>query len=785
MKHTIPSVLVAAVAALSQVPGAAVATPSVEKPDSLASGPDRPVGGALQSDSLLHPALAPQTDSATGPGAFDSLERQPSANPVTHLDRSGAGSTVTVRGRRRLTGGQERISVQSVARRPALAEPDVMRAVQALPGVAQSSDFSTKVYVRGSSADQNLVLWDGAVVYSPSHLMGLFSTFLSDATGNVDFRKGGFDARYGNRLSSVLRVDPRLGGEGFPDSLRWLESKLDRWIGRDSLDSADIFRLHGSTRLTTVSGSLSLEGRKSGWLWSVAGRRTWIDQALEAARDLDLTTWDLDYVFHDLQGNLTRTDGRDSARTSLYRGRDRLRMGSMSVEWGNLVVPGMVHLRWDEFWWRPSASWSEFDQQARISGIRDQSSRFRSWRLGEEFGWSQPQGPWAFQIGHDHERQRFEYEIDDFTRAEQRGDTGSAWLHAGWIQGSWEASRTFGVRLGTRGSWYSGIDAVQFEPRATLWWRPGPDWQLEAHLGRYAQFLTSLHELGEEEQNDIWYPYSGGMETSTQWTTALSAERSRLPGGFRVRVEGYHKDISRLPQLVAGDPDRNPAPVRPDGNKVTRSVADFEGWAMGGEATISREEGIMTGSVSYSLSNTVLKQTASPVAAGTTPLPAFHPDWDQRHSLKVESQVQWIGNPRNSWFSASRPGRFLRSSLGLQYRSGHPATRPVGYWVVHEPLQGVDGAQSAHDGQLNPEGNAVVQGGGYNQAREGDYFRLDVTPLDFGREGSWRIYWSVLNATDHENPYRTEWTTWGSIPREETTYQFPRLAFFVGWEKEF
>ncbi|HNY30564.1 MAG TPA: TonB-dependent receptor [Fibrobacteria bacterium] len=725
-------------------------------------------------------------DAAVVDTVRDSVDVVAAPTGAVLLDRTQAGGTVTVSGRRRpRSGGTERVTVQSILRRPALGEPDVIRAVQALPGVVQSSDFSTKIYVRGSAADQNLILWDGAPVYSPAHFMGLFSTFLADATGNVEFHKGGFDPRYGNRLSSVLRVDPRIGGTGFPDSLRWLEGKIDRWTRSDSADTSDRFRTHGSLRLTTASGSLALEGRKSEWYWSVAGRRTWIDQALDLARDWDLMTFQLDYVFHDLQGNLTRTWGKDTARVSFYEGRDRLVMGPMSYEWGNFVVPVVVHKTLPgDFWWRPSASFSDFDQKMAIVGIQSQTNAFRSWKVGEELGWT-PQGPVSALVGHEHEKQRFEYEHSDLARSDSRGDTSGSWLHAGWVQGAWEHSAAFGVRGGGRLSWYEGIDATELEPRLTFWWKPTPAWRLEAHRGRYAQFLTSLHGINDEEMNDIWYAYQRPMRPSTQCLTALSVERSRIPGGLTVRAESYYKDISRLPQIVMGDPDKDPNPVRPDGNKVTRSVADFDGWSLGAELAVSRDQGVVSGTVSYGWSKSVMEQSADPLAAGTKPISPFAPSWDQRHTFKTDLALQWIGQPSCAIWGASKKGRFLRSSLSLQYKSGHPTTEPSGYWDLHEPMQGVDGAQTAHDRSLYPEANTLVQAGGFNQSNQKDYFRLDVTPVDFGRENAWRVYWSVLNATDHQNEFQTTWNTFGPVPRRETAYQFPRLAFFVGWEKEF
>jgi len=65
--------------------------------------------------------------------------------------------------------------------------------------------------VRGGSPDQNLILLDGSTVYNPSHLFGFFSTFNTDAIKDVELIKGGFNAEYGGRVSSVLSITQNDG----------------------------------------------------------------------------------------------------------------------------------------------------------------------------------------------------------------------------------------------------------------------------------------------------------------------------------------------------------------------------------------------------------------------------------------------------------------------------------------------------------------------------------------------------------------------------------------------
>jgi hypothetical protein len=90
-------------------------------------------------------------------------------------------------------------------------EVDLFRTIQLLPGVIATSDFSNRLYIRGGSPDQNLILLDGITVYNPSHLFGLFSPFIAEAVSDVTLLAGGFPAQYGGRLSSVLDVTTKEG----------------------------------------------------------------------------------------------------------------------------------------------------------------------------------------------------------------------------------------------------------------------------------------------------------------------------------------------------------------------------------------------------------------------------------------------------------------------------------------------------------------------------------------------------------------------------------------------
>jgi hypothetical protein len=145
------------------------------------------------------------------------------------------------------------IPVSSMAQLPAfLGEVDVLKTLQLLPGVQSGSEGSSGLYVRGGGPDQNLILLDGVPVYNAAHLFGFFSVFNSDAINNVTLIKGGFPARYGGRLSSVIDVQAKEG---------------------------NMSEFHGEGSIGLISSRLTLEGpivkKKSSFI--VSARRTYAD----------------------------------------------------------------------------------------------------------------------------------------------------------------------------------------------------------------------------------------------------------------------------------------------------------------------------------------------------------------------------------------------------------------------------------------------------------------------------------------------------------------------------
>lgn len=146
--------------------------------------------------------------------------------------------------------GQHTLSALDLKNTPVLlAEKDVLKTIQLLPGVQRNSEGTSNFSVRGGSHDQNLMLIDGVAVYNINHLWGFVSVFNTEAVNKVTFYKGGIPASYGGRLSSVIDIVLR---EGNPE------------------------RYTGSVSLGLISSKFTFEGpiKKGKSSFLIAGRRS-------------------------------------------------------------------------------------------------------------------------------------------------------------------------------------------------------------------------------------------------------------------------------------------------------------------------------------------------------------------------------------------------------------------------------------------------------------------------------------------------------------------------------
>ena len=220
--------------------------------------------------------------------------------------------------------GTMELSIETAKKLPALlGETDIVKTLQLLPGVKAAGEGNSGFYVRGGTADQNLVLLDEAVVYNTGHLLGFFSVFNSDAIKGATLIKGGMPANYGGRLSSVLDIQMKEGNN-------------QQFIAEGGIGLV-------ATRLTVQAPIVKNKGS-----FILSGRRTYV---FDIAQPFIKGTkfGGTNYFFYDFNAKVNyRLSQRNRLFASGYFGKDVLKLNSsngldFAMNWGNATST----LRWN------------------------------------------------------------------------------------------------------------------------------------------------------------------------------------------------------------------------------------------------------------------------------------------------------------------------------------------------------------------------------------------------------------------------------------------------------
>ena len=670
----------------------------------------------------------------------DALLAGGSNEKVTELKKV----VVQLRKRPKRKPGESVVSAKSIKRMPGLAEADVIKSIQALPGVVASSDFSSKIYVRGGAADQNLFLFDNAVVYSPVHFFGLFSTFLVEGIDDVQFYKSGFPAQYGNRLSSVLKMDGRAGGQ----------DTVEEWFSKSSI------------KVSTFAAQLHTEGHKGPARWVVAGRTTYIGYMLDLFNAIGLLDLALDYEFTDLQGTFMYNFTEDTRfKFSFYVGKDRLSFDPLYMDWGNVAIPVNITHRINGDWdYNATLAYSKFYQTMEVGDLMSI----------EMFLYTFAGKQWVNYRGIDNHTFTAGYELEyDYERYQEQmssmkiADIQKAFHHVAYVQDAWKATPDLLLQYGMRFNYQTAAEHFGVEPRASLTLNIDDTKSVEIYGGYYLQYLNSIVYTDQETLNEFYYPATTTtkgkhIKPASSWLFAAEYSHRELFEGYDATVGVYYKTQNNL----------NTFQAVLDSNEETASddfvVADgfgtAEGYSFGYELSLRKNKGWWFGGINWSQGISVLKTND-----GTKP---YFPSWHQPYALKLDLGINWKGDEDALWKHEVK-GRYVRSSLALKYSAGMPISEYKGYYYPQEL-----GNQEYTD-------KITVVPGSRNAGRQTDYFRIDVKALDIGREGKWNFSWTIINLTDHENMFYTFYDTSKNPPEKTSISQFPYLPIMLNYEYYF
>lgn len=666
------------------------------------------------------------------------------------------------------------IPVDQIKKLPALlGEVDVIKAIQLMPGVQSGNEGATGLYVRGGGPDQNLILLDDVPLYYISHLGGFFSVFNADALKSVKLTKGGFPARYGGRLSSVLDIRMKEG---------------------------DMQKFKGAGSVGLISSKLSLEGpiSKGKTSFIVSARRTYLDlfmrPAIRIATDGQSSGG---YFFYDLNAKVNHIfSDKDRLYISTYLGEDRLGLrvneeygtpgqGGYSqyklrsiVAWGNK----MGAIRWNHIWGPKlfsnlTATYTnyrfknqiEFFDQYNISsssgGITTETQEGSlDYRSGiEDFGgkldfdwYPNPSNSIRFGIQTTHHTYtpgilgtRFEDGVattdTTFVNQIQKSLETSV-----YVEDEFKLGSRFSANLGLHLNHYlvNENHFYSLQPRSAFRFQVSDKLSLKAS---YVQMTQNIHLLANSSLGlpiDLWVPATERVPSQTTWQAAAGMATSLWGDKLELSVEAYYKEMKGLIEYKEGtdfflsffdnDWQKN---VEPNG----------KGEAYGAELLLQKKRGKTTGWIGYTLSWN--NRQFENINGGKV----FPFKYDRRHDISVVFQHKF--NDRVS------------VAATWVYGTGNAITLPTGSVPTLLDYQETPSSIGSFDSFYRSFGNSIINGNqilrlrdnpelniyenGRNGFRMENYHRLDLG-LNLSKEKKWgKRTWnfSIYNAYSRANPY--------------------------------
>lgn len=483
-----------------------------------------------------------------------------------------------------------------------LGEKDVLKTLQLLPGIQGGSEGSSGFFVRGGTPDQNLIILDDATVYNSNHLFGFFSVFNGDAIKSVEAFKGGFPARFGGRLSSVIKIDMKDGNKE---------------------------RLSGKINVGLISSSALLEGpiNKGKTSFIVSGRRTYAD--VLAQPFLNEEDGKGGYYFADLNFKIHHIfSPKDKLYWSNYYGRDKFYSNykdefsndKTRLGWGNITST----LRWNhqfgnKLFANTSAIFSnynfkitndyeedsEFNQEtysfSTSSGINDFTLKtdfdyFSNSRHSIRFG--------ALATRHNFTPQRTLIK-DDFSGNINQTQQLNSLEGALYVEDDWKLNNKLRVSPGLRLSYFNYEDKNYVNPefRLGLAYSVKNDLAVKASYSQMNQYIHLLSSSGIGLPTDLWVSSTDRVKPQTSQQFAVGIAKDFFDKDYSATLEGYYKTMN---DIIAYKEGASFLALDDLGSGKTidwqDNITSGEGFAYGAEILLRKQSGKLTGWLGYTLS---------------------------------------------------------------------------------------------------------------------------------------------------------------------------------------
>ncbi len=631
----------------------------------------------------------------------------------------------------RVQMSQVTIPIEQIKRMPMiLGEADVLKSLQFLPGVKAGTEGTSGIQVRGGSQDQNLFLLDGVPIYNPTHFAGFFSVFNADALKNVNLIKGGFPARFGGRLSSVVEVDTKDG---------------------------DKKKFHATAAIGLLMSKLTLEGPilKDKISYMISARRTYFDIPLNGVLNNKVTadgrTEDNsnNIYFYDINGKINaRINDKNQLFLSLYQGYDVFDKLSIITTANSLSRNGnginfqnrIASLRWN---WQPTnrifVNTTAYYSSYKLNFNNLYEYRYDTFRLQKQsLNYATNVEDWALKtdvdylinntsklriglntINHSFLPNEIKTEITGQNDTTYSNKSEKALESDGYIEYE-RVYKRFKTNLGVRASYFQSENKSYFalQPRLNLSFQLSPNTALKGSYAQTTQFIHTLTNDALGLPTDSWIPSVSGILPAKSEQIALGFAKT-IQDNYEFSVETYYKTMNNLVAYQEGSSFLSPDPV------WERKVVQGNGESYGLEFLMQKKEGRLSGWMSYTLAKST--RQFPEINDGI----AYPFKYDRRHEFSIVAMYKIRPNVTLSanWFFAT----------------GNAITLPTSIYNI--PLNGL------------PSGGIeilrVIDYNKRNSYRTVPIHRLDVGVEFYKKRKNYERKWHVgiYNAYNRGNPF--------------------------------
>lgn len=447
--------------------------------------------------------------------------------------------------------GVVRLQIKDIKTLPNLfGEVDIIKAYQLTPGVQSGGEAKSELYVRGGSPEQNLILLDDVPLYYVAHFGGFFSVFNADAINDVKLVKGGFPARYGSRLSSVL----------------------------------DVRMKEGNTQKLSIQGTIGLLSSKlSVEAPVIKDKMSFMISARKNVLPIFKIIGDgLSYNFYDINAKLNyRLSGKDKLFLSYYMGDDDISISEESIDsenktgarWGNILLA----FRWNHIYNNKlfsnltlsntnyryintfeysviSDSLSKHLSNSILTGINDVSLKLDyTWLINSNVN---------FRFGANSIYHTFIPNDKHFilectgidTIDEKYSSSIYALENAVYLENELKY-KLINSNIGFRYSSYNigQTNYYSFEPRILLNFVIRDDFSIKYSFSKMNQYVHLLAYSGVGVPSDYWMPTNENVKPENSIQNTFGVFKTILDNKFELSIEAYHKTLTNLITFLPGE----------------------------------------------------------------------------------------------------------------------------------------------------------------------------------------------------------------------------------------